>query len=513
MPALIFCDGFDKYGPPGNQNYRSVLAGEWAFFGGSTISDDIVAGLSSPGYAFRFKGGGTAGFGTPQLPALTRIVTSFRFRNDEIVSTQSGLKAIFYNGANPVFTVLSRPNTGAIELRTGLSTGTLLNSGGAIALNTTHVLAFDVTIGAAAAYAVYLDGVLLFSGTGNTGNGQSSVNIINFVATATDPMFTLDDFAIFDPTHAAYNSSVLTQSVVVETQFPISDSQTQFTNDSNVVWPAGTASNGLFTVVSSGAQSAPGANQVFLLKVTPIVNCTISSVSLIPGVGNGAAKHRAVIYSDSGGSPSALLSSGTEVVGAVSGVTLTGALTTPQALTAGTSYWIGFIGDTSVALRQVDSTTALGQRKANTYTVGAPASLSGMTTGQATWWMWGNCFGATANFGTVGMNPPLGTSAAQTRSGTVGAEDLFGFPAAVTNPATIYGVAVKGLVAKTDTGSRTVSFNTKSVAADSTGSAPSQALATSSQWQRSSFDLDPATSAAWTTSGINNAKSGVSIAS
>lgn len=510
MPALIFCDGFDKYGPPGNVNFRSVINGEWSF-SGISVAENIVAGLSSPGYAFQYAGN-SSGFNTP-FQALTRIAGSFRFRNDTTVGTTNGLMATVYNGATAAFSIVFRPSTGAIELRTGLTNGTLLNSGGAVALSTIHVLSFDVTIGAAAAYAFYLDGVLLFSGTGNTGNGQSAVNLFGFVTNNSNPQYTIDDLVIFDPTHAAYNSSVLTQNVVVETQFPTSDSQTQFTNDSNVVWPAGIASNGVFNSVATSFNNAPGANQLFLLKVTPVVNCTISSVAAVPNASNGAAKHRAVIYSDSGGSPATLLSSGTEVVGTVSGTTLTGALTTPQALVAGTSYWIGFIADTSVALRQVDSSTNLGQKKANTYTAGAPASGSGMTVAQPTWSMWGNCFGATVNFGTVGMNPPLGTSGAQTRSGTVGAEDLFNFPATVTNPATIYGVAVKGLVAKTDTGSRTVSFNTKSVAADSTGSAPSQALATSSQWQRSSFDLDPATSAAWTTSGINNAKSGVSIAS
>lgn len=510
MPALIFCDGFDKYGPPGNVNYQSVMIGEWSFSGSFNLSGTgIVAGLSSPGYAFQVQANG--GDYTTIIPALTRIAGSFRFRNDTVASTIQGLRATFNNGGTAVFTIVFRPNTGVIELHTGATAGTLLNSGGAVALNTVHVLSFDVTIGAAAAYAFYLDGVLLFSGTGNTGNGQSSVNTLDFSSASGNPVYTIDDLVIFDPIHAAYNSSVLTQSVVVETQFPTSDSQTQFTNDSNVVWPAGIAPNGVYSTTVGGIP--PGANQLFLLKVTPVVNCTISSVSIVPNASNGAAKHRAVIYSDSAGSPATLLSSGTEVIGAVSGVTLTGALTTPQALVAGTSYWIGFIADTSINMRQVDNSTNLGQKKANTYTAGAPASGSGMTVAQPTWWMWGNCFGATANWGTVGMNPPLGTSAAQTRSGTVGAEDLFNFPATVTNPATIYGVAVKGLVAKTDTGSRTVSFNTKSVAADSTGSAPSQALATSSQWQRSSFDLDPATSAAWTTSGINNAKSGVSIAS
>jgi hypothetical protein len=193
---------------------------------------------------------------------------------------------------------------------------------------------------------------------------------------------------------------------------------------------------------------------------------------------------------------------------------LTGTLVTPQTVTAGQSYWMGLITDTSVVLQQYDATTNLGQKKANTYTSGAPAGpLSGMTTGQPTWLIWGNCTGSAANWAAVGRNPPLGTAASQTHSSTVGQEDLFTFPALSTNPSTIFGMAVKGFVSKSDAGARTASFNVKSAATDTTGSSPSQGLATTSQWQASYFDTDPATGVAWTLSGANAAKGGVSVAS
>jgi len=75
---------------------------------------------------------------------------------------------------------------------------------------------------------------------------------------------------------------------------------------------------------------------------------------LVSSATSGTAKFKAVVYADSAGAPGSLLSSGTEVVGCTSGSTLTGALITPQSLTAGTPCWIGFITDTSVVLQQAD---------------------------------------------------------------------------------------------------------------------------------------------------------------
>jgi hypothetical protein len=503
--ALVFVDGFDKYGPPGNQNVSSVMAGDWSV--GSAPA--IVAGLSSTGYAIQTSAAAlsiTGSFGS-----LTRLSGSIRFQNN---SGSNAGRISFLNGASAVFTFMFQQSTGAIELRTGTNTGTVIATAATVSLNTTHVLSFDITIGASSAYAVQLDGVSLYSGTGNTGNGQASVNTISLGNNFSNILNTWDDLAIWDPTQAAYNSSCLTSNVVVETQFPSGDNQTQFTNDGNVVWAAGTASNGVSQNVLSTVVTTSGAGILWVHKITPQVNCTLNSVSLLPRATSAGSKWKGVVYSDSAGAPGSLLSSGTEVVGATTGTTLTLPLVTPQSLTAGTSYWIGFIGDTSVNIQQVDSTTNLGQSKANTYASGAPAGpLSGMTTGRPTLLIWGNCTGATVNWSSVGNNPEINTSAAQVHSSTVNQEDLFTFPALATNPTTIYGGAVKGFLKKSDAGARTVSLNMKSGATDSTGSSAGQGLSTTGQWQGSIYDIDPGTGVAWTGTGVNSAKSGYSVAS
>jgi hypothetical protein len=404
-------------------------------------------------------------------------------------------------------------NSGAIVLRTGGSGGAVIATAGSVIANSTHVLSFDITIGGAGVgtYSVNLDGSPLYSGTANTGNSQTSVNQFFVQAPGTACALTLDDLIIGDPTQPTYNSALLTLSPVIETQFVSGDSQTQFANDGNVVPLAGIASKGVYRT-ATGANGS--ANLLNLLKITPDANCTINSVAFMASVVAGAAKIKGVVYSDSAGSPGSRLSDGVEVVGAALNAVTTLPLATPQALIGGTSYWIGWYSDTLLTLYRVDTTTNLAQTKANTYASGAPAGpLTGMTTGVNTWYAWANCTGATVNFPSLNGNPPIGTAASQTHSSTVAQEDLFNFPALVTNPSTIFGMSVKGFVSKSDAGARTVSLNSKSGASDTTGSAPSQSLATTSQWQGSYFDVDPATGLPWTLSGANAAKGGVSVAS
>jgi len=496
---FIFSDGIDVYGPAGT---TPALTTQWTSVSGTVV---VVAGLSATGNAVRLSNNINI---QKSIGAFTRVAGSVRF---SVLLTSQNVIAFNDTSSFNVFSITIE-TTGVIALRTGSQSGTILASGGSILANSAHVLSWDVTVGASSPFAVYLDGILLFSGTGNTANSRTNANLFLLVAGSTaGNTFTLDDVVIADPTQPGYTAALLTSNPVIETQFVSGDNQTQFSNDGDIVVAVGVASNGVAR--ANAATNAPGAGQLFLVKLTAAVARTLQSVSVIPGATSGTAKFRAVVYADSSGVPGSLLSSGTEVTGCTSGTTLTGVLTTPQALAAGTSYWIGFITDTSIVLQQYDATTNLGQKKANTYASGAPATGSGMTTAQPTWLMWGNCTGAVVNWPALGLSPPLGTAASQTHSSTVGQEDLFTFAPLATNPTTIFGVSVKGLLSKSDAGARTASLNTKSGASDTTGSAPGQGLATTPVWQGSYFDVDPATGLPWTASGANAAKAGVSVAS
>jgi hypothetical protein len=259
------------------------------------------------------------------------------------------------------------------------------------------------------------------------------------------------------------------------------------------------------------ATNAPAAASLVLRRFVPAVACTLNSVTIMPGATSGTANYRGVVYADSGGTaPGTLMSSGTQVTGVTSGTAATLPLTTPQSLSAGTQYWIGFINDTSVVLAQSDA-GATGYRAANTYASGAPGTAPAMTSGQASWLLWGNLTGISgANYNEVNQQPPPGQYS-YVFDATVNHEDLYGFPALSTTPAFVYVTAVKSYVQKSDAGAKTVSMRMKSGSTDSGGSATGQAPATTYGWLASYFSTDPNTSAAWTPSALNSATSGFKV--
>ena len=501
---FIFHDSFDLYGPPG---VTPALTTQWTSVTNIGVPA-IVAGLSSSGYALRLPP--SSSVNKTLSASYTRIAGSARFSNSQIGAVTN---ITFLNGATAAFT-LSFETNGAVNLRTGAVAGTIIAGGGAVLANSTHVLSFDISVGPSAVYSVNLDGVLLFSGTtGNTGNGQTSVNALSLQTNGlANTSLTIDDFILVDPTQPNYNSALLTSNPVIETQFPSGDNQTQFANDGNAIPLAGLAARGVYRF--GGATSAPGPNQLLLLKITPTASCSLANVSFVSNLANGVAKLKGVLYADSSGAPGALLNTGTEVVGVAAAIPTVLPFAAPSSLVGGTSYWIGLICDTGLTYQVADvAATNLTRNKNNTYTSGPPSPAGAGFSTLNTLYLWGNATGSAINSPSINLNPPLGTAASQIHSSTVGQEDLYTFDPLVTNPSTIFGMSVKGFVSKSDAGARTVSLNSKSGASDTTGSAPSQSLATTSQWQGSYFDLDPATGLPWTLSGANAAKGGVSVAS
>lgn len=473
-------------------------------FGDAGTNLQIAAGLSSTGYAFRVVGGGTPNLQKSFTANYSHIAGTFRFKPN-LNANPIGIN--FRDASSNQCTIVVEPSTGTLNFRTGSNTGTILGgASGLIVANSTHVLSWDIVIGASAAYDIKLDGVSVISGTGNTRGGTSN-NYMNAITLGGlqgiggGMQCDFDDFAIIDAS-AAFDSTITTSNPRIETQFPSGDNQTQF--------DIGSTQLGESYYISS--VNAPGANQIYLRKYIPEVNETINSVSMIPNATSTTAKFKAAIYPDSGGSPNGqtLMSGGTEVIGCTSDAVLTGALTTPQALTAGTPYWVGFIGDTSINLRQNDSGTT-GVKAAATYTSGVPATCPTVTTGQVNWCIWGNCTGAAVSWPAVKHNPPPG-DISYVFSNTVGDEDLLSFPALSTTPTKIYYGAVRAVVKRSDAGSRTIDFRMKSSSTSSSGSLAGQSPALSYTVMNSFFATDPNTGVDWTPSGWNAAYAGYKIA-
>jgi len=501
--ALLFCEGWDKYGPA-NSNSTAVstllAAGEWTSITSTSVA--VVAPLSSTGQAMSITPNSPTPVITKTLGAsYARLIGGVRFASN-LAGTVAG--GIGFGDAGTVQCCITINTAGNISLRAGGATGTAIaTSSTTVSANSTHYLEWDISFSNSASYQVWLDGVSLFSGTADTTvTANNTANQLLIVGNgSTSQVITFDDLYLFDTTGTT-NNAVLLTSPRIETTFPSSDSAVQFAVGAGIL-----GSN----AQRVAATSAPAAGSLVLRRFTPAAACTLNSITIMPGATSAPANYRGVVYADSGGTaPGTLMSSGTQVTGVTSGTASTLPLTTPQSLAAGTQYWLGFINDTSVALQQSDA-GATGYRAANTYASGAPGTAPAMTSGQASYLLWGNLSGISgANYNEVNQQPPPGAYS-YVFDATVNHEDLYAFGALATTPGAVHAVAVKAYCQRSDSGAKTVSMRMKSGSTDSGGSSTGQTPATTFGWLASYFPTDPNTSAAWTGANLNAATSGFKV--
>jgi hypothetical protein len=493
--ALIHLDGFDKYGAV-NSNGTGVAAlltsGEWTSTSGSP---SIVSPLSATGFALQLAA--SSGLQKTLGANYPRLIGGFRFSSNlggtfalqfvDNVSNQSG------------FSVNS---TGTLTMRNGIaSSGTILGTGSVtITAGATNYLEFDVAFGNTANYQFWLNGVSILSGTGDTTTtANNTASRIEF-STGAGVTFVIDDFYLFDTTGTT-NNAVLLTSPRIETQFPSADAAVQFAVGAAILGNS---------VGRTGAVSSV-ANGFRVQPFVPAVACTINAVAVLGGSASSATiVLRPVIYSDSAGAPGTLLSGGGTVTGVTADAITTMPLTTPQSLTAGTQYWVGFMTDIAVTNVFRGSSEITARTGTATFASGAPSTPPSTTAGQAGVTLWGKVSVTANNWYAAGQNPAQGTQS-YVYDATVGHEDLYSFPALSAPPSAIYAVAVKGSLSKSDAGAKTASLRLKSGATDSAGSTASIAPGTSYGWASTFFPLDPNGNIAWTKTALDAAQAGVKV--
>jgi hypothetical protein len=406
----------------------------------------------------------------------------------------------FFEGANQQGGI--RINAAGTITVLGAGGAVIATSTAAITANSTHYIEWNITFSATGAYNIYLDGVSIMSGTGNFKTSTNAYyNIFNYLFGSPSASFTttMDDLYIDDGTGAP-----LLTNPVVETHFPTSDA-------SPLTFTVGNAIIGAWSTTSNGVTS-PGANRLALRPVVPSVSGTLTSVSILPAATSVAANFKVAVYSDVSGTPTTLLGTGPQVTGAVLNTALTLPLTTGLAITAGTTYWLGFITDTSVSLNETDTGT-LCRVGTVTYTSGAPTTAPTTTAAQPNMCTWGTVTGVTLHTYEVDQSPSPATLGdfSYVQSSTVGNEDLFNTSAMSTNPSQIYSVAVKAFLRDSDAGLRTITIQAKSGSVDSSG--PAIAPSQTNTWVENYYLVDPNTSALWTVAAVNAATVGVKVAS
>ena len=493
--ALLFMDGLDKFGPA-NSNSTAVAAlltaGEWTTTAGTPT---IVAGLSATGFALLL---GSSGNITKTLPsAVGRLIGGMRFS-----STLAGGGGVqLLDGASQQCGVVVN-TTGTVSVRQGsISSGTVLGtSASSITANTTHYLEWDITFANAGSYQVWMDGVSVLSGSGDTtATANNTVNGCQISSLASNTM-TVDDLYVFDATGTTNNAALLT-SPRIETQFPTSDGAVQFALGAGILGS---------TVSRTATNVSSTANQLRLRAVTPSTACTLNSIGVLAATASGTVNLRPVVYSSSAGAPGTLLGSGSTVTGTTAATAKTMPLTSGVALSAGTQYFIGFMCDIAVTTGFAGlSSTTDDFIATSTFASGAPGTAPAMSAAAGTV-TWGNVSGQ-ANWATVDQNPNDG-SFSYVFDATVGHEDLYGFPVLSAPPSAIYAVAVKASLAKSDAGAKTASVRLKSSTTDSAGTGGTAlAPGTSFGWMTSVFERDPNGSIAWTKTALDAAQAGVKV--
>jgi hypothetical protein len=232
----------------------------------------------------------------------------------------------------------------------------------------------------------------------------------------------------------------------------------------------------------------------------------------MPNQSSGTINFKPAVYADNSGSPGTLLSSGSPVTGCATGIAVTMPLTTPQSLTAGTNYWLGYVADTDLNTLRQDAggyMASAGYTAGVSYSSGPPSTAPGMSAGQNSLMVWGNVTGMSGNYSETN-ELPAGGDLSCVSSNTVGAEDLYSFGSLSSTPYNIAGVKVSALLRKTDSGARTVTVPIKSGSTEAAGS--SQTPTASYVYYSNYQDTDPNTSAAWTESGVNSVTAGAKIA-
>lgn len=277
-------------------------------------------------------------------------------------------------------------------------------------------------------------------------------------------------------------------------------------SDASVQWTPSSAALPVQTIAFSSSAASSNTVARFGAFTAP-VNGSIGTVSLVPGV-VWTGNIKCSLFASSASTPGAVLGSATTLSTLPSGTPAIFTFGTPVAVTAGTQYWIGIIGDTAVgSVIPIGSGLTGVQHSSTTY---AAFPVANPPTAAA------SALAATANISVTGNpNTAMVQEAQQDAansyvySSTVGQSDRYGIAPISSTPSSVVAVVTRAYCQKSDAGTRNVAVQLQSGATNVQGT--STALNTTWGWLSRTDLTDPATGAAWTAVGVNNAQIGAVV--
>jgi hypothetical protein len=484
--AFIFGDGFDLYAAPAD-----AVAGYWD--SGTTTLFTLAVGRFIGSQAIQSGSAGAAMLvkSSGSNDPIHHIVCAFD-QTAVLSGTTAGLYISLGDGATAQCSIVFRSD-GAVLLTSGGPTGTTLATytGAVSAQNTWTAFEFEVVIN-------NTTGSFTARKNGNTSNDftlgslntrTTANNYANRISIGNNGAIAarLDDLLWrSDASSVAWIGDVRCY-----TRMPASDASAQFSRS-----PAT-----LVQTPFAGSTTSAVANTA--ARFTPFIatyDGTIATVTVSLSTGY-TGNMKCTIFASSGTAPTTVLGNATPISNPVTGSS-TFTFSTPVTVTRGTQYWIGFMSDTSSGFWTTTSASSGVQQVSTSYAAFPTASPA---TGAAAAPI------CTLTL-TVGSNAALVNETLQDGAtsyvydANVGDADFYTIAATAGTPTTVVAVTTRGFVQKSDAGSRSGAVQLKSGA--TTVASTTTALSTTFAWLWRTDQTDPATSAAWTPTGVNNVQIG-----
>jgi hypothetical protein len=266
-----------------------------------------------------------------------------------------------------------------------------------------------------------------------------------------------------------------------------------------------------FGQTTTTGSSNSTTNNIWYISATSPVAGTVGSVQFTLNATQTGGVN-AALYDATGaaGAPGALLAQSTGVTSPTAG-TLTFTFASPPSVTKGQSLWIAVWTASSVTSAFATTTSWPRGLQTLTYTGTFPSTAGAtVSTSNAPYAIASITLASAAQ--TINETTQDGDTS-YVYSSTVGQEDLYSFPTLASqsiSPATIAGVVPFAIMKRSDSGSRTVSVRCKSGSTDA-AVLTDAAVPLSYAFRGTMVALDPATGAAWTTSGVNAMSAGIKV--
>ena len=494
--SFWFGDGFDLYALPAD-----ALLGYWD--GGSLLfnlgtgrfpgSRAYLTNSSSSTAAVLFKNSGSN-------DALHHVVVAVQ-QTLPLTGSSNQFWLTFYDGATAQCSVQFRSD-GAILLASGASNGTVLAtySSAITAANTWHAFEFEILISSTAGY-------MNVRKNGNTSNDFASATNLNTRAGTANNYANRLGIGAVTSTESIDDLLWRSDASSVPWVGDIRCYTRRPSLDAAVAWtPSGATVPS--TPFTAGANATPSATVARYQAFTAPCNGTVGSLILSLAAAN-AGNVKCAIFSNSGSNtPAAVLGSATTLTGLSLGNN-TFTFSSPVTVVQGTQYWVGFITDTAASSSWSVTSTNLGlSQSGSTYAAFPTANPPSPSANSALIF--------TANITpTAAVNAPFvadvqqDAAASYVYSSAPGAQDRYTLSDISSTPSTIVGVTTRGLLTKSDAGTRTAAVQLRS--GDTTVQSAGALSNSAWGWLWRSDQTDPATGAAWTVSGVAAAQIGAQV--